>query len=303
MSWSGLKDDDAVENRMVSRAFENAQVRVEGNNFEVRKHLVEYDDVINRQRTIVYSERAKVLQSEDLRDNIRQMIADECAAVVDAHLADRDPANWDIEGFVAAARAAFPPPDWLEAGQILDLTRTEITDELVEYALAVHEEIEGQVGAERLRELESLVLLQTLDNLWVQHLTAMEQMRMSAGLQAYGQRNPLVMYRQESHGMFQELMDRLRNGIVRTVLHLDMTAQPARRVTAANGIAPNGVVAARGAVAESPMASQQRDAAGQAPDAQTARGPVRRATPKLGRNDPCFCGSGLKYKKCHGVGA
>ncbi len=302
MSWSGLKDDDAVENRMVSRAFENAQVRVEGNNFEVRKHLVEYDDVINRQRSIVYSERAKVLQSEDLRENIRQMIADECAAIVDAHLGDRDPANWDVEGFVAAVPAAFPAPDWLEAGQILDLTRTEITDELVEYALAVYEEIEEKLGAERLRELESLVLLQTLDNLWVQHLTAMEQMRMSAGLQAYGQRNPLVMYRQESHGMFQELMDRLRNGIVRTVLHLDVSAQPTRRVAAAaNGVSPNGAVAGRGEMAESPMASQQRDATGQAPDAQAARGPVRRATPKIRRNDPCYCGSGLKYKRCHGA--
>ena len=305
MSWSGLKDDDAVENRMVSRAFENAQVRVEGNNFEVRKHLVEYDDVINRQRSIVYSERAKVLQSEDLRENIRQMIADECASIVDSHLEDRDPANWDVEGFVTTARAAFPTPEWLEAGQILDLTRSEITDELIEYTLAIYEEIEERFGAERLRELESLVLLQTLDNLWVQHLTAMEQMRLSAGLQAYGQRNPLVMYRQESHGMFQELMDRLRNGIVRTVLHLDVTAQPVRptTLTAPNGVAANGGVAARGAMTESPMASQQRDASGQAPDAQAARGPVRRATPKIRRNDPCYCGSGLKYKRCHGVAA
>ena len=94
--------------------------------------------------------------------------------------------------------------------------------------MAVYDEIEEELGAERLREIESLVLLQTLDNLWVQHLTAMEQMRMSAGLQAYGQRNPLVMYRQESHGMFQELMDRLRNGIVRTVLNLDATIRPTR---------------------------------------------------------------------------
>ena len=304
MSWSGIKEDEAVENRMVSRAFENAQVRVEGNNFEVRKHLVEYDDVINRQRSIVYSERGKVLQSEDLRDNIRQMIGDECAFLVDSHLSDRDPANWDVEGFTTAARAAFPAPDWLEPGQLLDLTRTEITDELVDYALAIQEEIEEEFGAERMRELERVVLLQTLDNLWVQHLTAMEQMRMSAGLQAYGQRNPLVMYRQESHGMFQELMERLRAGIVRTVLNLDASKQQARPVMAgaSNGVAPNGAVAARGAMAESPMATQQRDASGQVPDAQT-RGPVRRAAPKLGRNDPCYCGSGLKYKRCHGAAA
>ena len=299
MSWSGLKEDEAIENRMVSRAFENAQVRVEGNNFEVRKHLVEYDDVINRQRSIIYSERAKVLQSEGLRDDIRQMVADECEAIVAAHLGDRDPANWDIEGFLSTTRAAIPAPDWLDAGNILDLTRTEITDELVEYALSVHDEIEQETGAERLRELESLVMLQTLDTLWVQHLTAMEQMRLSAGLQAYGQRNPLVMYRQESHGMFQELMERLRNGIVRTVLHLDAAAQQRRPAMAAAG---NGAVASRGDMAQSPMASQQRDASGQSPDAQT-RGPVRRATPKIRRNDPCFCGSGLKYKRCHGIAA
>ena len=304
MSWSGIKDDEAVENRMVSRSFENAQVRVEGNNFEMRKHLVEYDDVINRQRSIVYSERARVLQSEDLRDNIRQMIGDECAFIVDSHLGDRDPANWDVDGFATAVRAALPAPDWIEPGQILDLTLAEITDELVEFALAAHEEMEERLGVERMRELERLILLQTLDMLWVQHLTAMEQMRLSAGLQAYGQRNPLVMYRQESHGMFQELMDRLRNGIVRTVLHLDVSAQQARAVTAAtsNGNMPNGAVSTRGAVAQSPMASQQRDEAGRAPDAQ-ARGPVRRTTPKIRRNDPCFCGSGIKYKKCHGVAA
>ena len=101
---------------MVSRAFENAQVRVEGNNFEMRKHLVEYDDVINRQRSIVYSERARVLQSEDLRDNIRQMIGDECAFIVDSHLGDRDPANWDADGFATTVRAAMPGPDWGRAG-------------------------------------------------------------------------------------------------------------------------------------------------------------------------------------------
>ena len=304
MGWSGIKDDEAVENRMVSRAFENAQVRVEGNNFEMRKHLVEYDDVINRQRSIVYSERARVLQSEDLRDNIRQMIGDECAFIVDSHLGDRDPANWDADGFATTVRAAMPGPDWVEPGQILDLTRTEITDELAEYALAVHQEMEERLSVDRMRELERFILLQTLDTLWVQHLTAMEQMRLSSGLQAYGQRNPLVMYRQESHGMFQELMDRLRNGIVRTVLHLDVSAQQARPVAtaAANGSAPNGAVATRGAVADSPMASQQRDATGQAPDAQS-RGTVRRATPKIRRNDPCHCGSGIKYKKCHGVAA
>ena len=304
MGWSGIKDEEAVENRMVSRAFENAQVRVEGNNFEMRKHLVEYDDVINRQRSIVYSERARVLQSEDLRDNIRQMIGDECAFIVDSHLGDRDPANWDVDGFQTVVRAAMPGPDWIEPGQILDLTRTEITDELAEYALAVHQAMEEQLSVERIRELERFILLQTLDTLWVQHLTAMEQMRLSSGLQAYGQRNPLVMYRQESHGMFQELMDRLRNGIVRTVLHLDVSAQQARPVTnaAANGSVPNGAVATRGAVADSPMASQQRDATGQAPDAQS-RGTVRRATPKIRRNDPCHCGSGIKYKKCHGVAA
>ncbi len=304
MSWSGVKEDEAVENRMVSRAFENAQVRVEGNNFEMRKHLVEYDDVINRQRSIVYSERANVLQSEDLRDNIRQMIVDECAALVGTYLGDRDPANWDTEGFVPAVGSAMPAPDWIEPGQLLDLTRTEITDTLTEYGLALHEDLEEQLGAQRTREYERLVLLQTLDMLWVQHLTAIEQMRLSAGLQAYGQRNPLVMYRQESHSMFQELMERLRNGIVRTLLHLDVSAQQARPVASARMATGRveGAIMTRGAVAESPMVSQQRDPAGQAPDAQSS-GPVRRITPKIRRNDPCFCGSGIKYKKCHGLAA
>ncbi len=303
MSWSGISPDEAVENRMVSRTFENAQVRVEGNNFEVRKNLVEYDDVINRQRSIVYSERARVLQSEDMRENIRQMIADQCAAAVDNHLGDRDPANWDIDGFGLAVRSLMPAPEWLVEVDPLDQTRAEITDELVEHALTAHEQLESELGAERMRELERLILLQTLDTLWVQHLTAIEHMRLSAGLQAYGQRNPLVMYRQESHAMFQEFMDRMRDNVVRAVLHLDAAAQRAQPLTspAANGSAPIGG-AARGAAPASPMASQQRDAGGQAPGA-AGRGPARRATPKIRRNDPCYCGSGIKYKKCHGVAA
>ena len=302
MSWTGMNKDDAVENRMVSRAFENAQVRVEGNNFEIRKHLVEYDDVINRQRGIIYAERSKVLKSENLRENIRQMIGEECAALVEGHLTDRDPSNWDMDSFLTALRALMPAPEWAEPEEFYSLTQDETTNSLAEYAFGIYEEKEGQLGEERSRELERLILLQTLDSLWVQHLTAMEHMRLSAGLQAYGQRNPLVMYRQEGHATFLELMERLRHAIARTVLHLDVrpyTEQPATPSMA--GRVQNGMTAPD-SVAANPMASQQRDAQGQAPET-ASRATVRRSGQKMGRNDPCFCGSGIKYKKCHGVAA
>ena len=302
MSWGGMNKDDAIETRMVTRAFENAQVRVEGNNFEIRKHLVEYDDVINRQRGIIYAERSKVLRSENLRDNIRTMIGEECAALIENNLADRDPGNWDMDGFRAALRALMPAPEWAEPEEFLDLTQDEMINALAEHGLGIYEKKETQLGEERSRELERLILLQTLDSLWVQHLTAMEQMRLSAGLQAYGQRNPLVMYRQESHAMFLELMERLRHGIARTILLLDV--QPYVTQQAAPSLAGRvqNSVATPDSVAASPMLTQQRDGQGQAP-ATASRATVKRTGQKMRRNAPCFCGSGIKYKKCHGVAA
>lgn len=303
MSWAGLDEDTPIQNRMVGRAFENAQTKVEAHNFEIRKHLVEYDDVINRQREVIYAERAKVLRSEDLKENVQEMISTEVGELVGAFLTGRDSLDWDMDGFMTGLKALMPLPEWAEEEEIQGMSKQEVEEELIEYASAIYGEKEETLGDEKMRQLERLVLLQTVDAHWVQHLTAMEHMRLGVGLQAYGQRDPLVMYRQEGHAMFQELLERVRHDIARTVLHVTI------RVQQQAGQTQQATPAPAQEIKDSPMASQQRNAQGQAPAAAggavaaTAATPARRGNAKIGRNDPCFCGSGLKYKKCHGQAA
>ena len=287
MGWAGLDEDEVVQNRVVTKSFENAQTRVEGHNFEIRKHLVEYDDVINRQREVIYAERSRVLAGVDLKANILEMVEEELTGLADTYLTGRDSAEWDAAGFVSALSAVMPAPEWATEEELGDFARADILDALTEQAQAVYAEKEERFGEEQMRQAERLVILRLIDSLWVQHLTAMENMRLGIGLQAYGQRDPLTMYRQQSHGMFQELLERLRHDVVRTMLHLTIHVQ-----------------AQAAPAQDSPMAGQQRDASGNTPQAAgPGRTPARmpeRNTEKIGRNAPCFCGSGLKYKRCHG---
>ena len=310
MSWAGLDENEPVQNRVVTKSFENAQTRVEGYNFEIRKHLVEYDDVINRQREVIYAERSRILEGVDLKANILQMASQELADLTEGYLSGRDSMDWQVEGFISGLSAAMPLPDWANEDELRDFTKQDILDSLLEHAETVYSEKEETFGEEQLRQAERLVILRVIDNLWVQHLTAMENMRTGIGLQAYGQRDPLTMYRQESHGMFQELLERLQHDVVRTMLHLTIRIQPTQPQAPMEQHAHQGSLAipigapAQG-LQDSPMAGQQRDAEGQAPQGAggpTVQAPVRNAE-KIGRNDPCFCGSGLKYKRCHGKAA
>ncbi len=293
MGWAGLDENEVVQNRVVTKSFENAQTRVEGYNFEIRKHLVEYDDVINRQREVIYAERSRVLAGVDLRGNILEMVEQELAALAEAFLSDSDSIDWDVPAFLSALSAIMPTPEWANDEELRDFAQTDILDSLLEHAETVYSEKEETFGAEQMRQAERLVILRVIDNLWVQHLTAIEHMRLGIGLQAYGQRDPLTMYRQQSHGMFQELLERLQHDVVRTMLHLTIHVQAQQ---------PSG---GGTRVQDSPMAGQQRDTSGHAatgPAGTSPRMPERNPE-KIGRNAPCFCGSGLKYKRCHGKAA
>ncbi|MDA1095894.1 MAG: preprotein translocase subunit SecA [Chloroflexi bacterium] len=316
MTWAGMEDDTPIQNRVVTKSFENAQTRVEAYNFEIRKHLVEYDDVINRQREVIYEERSKVLEGADLKANILEMVRAEIADLADAHLTGRDPLEWDVETLLSSMAVLMPLPEWANGSELQDFSKSDIEESLVEHAEAVYDEKEELVSPDRMRQAERLILLQLIDNLWVNHLTAMENMRQGVGLQAYGQRDPLTAYRQEGHGMFQELLSRLRHDLIRALLHLAIRVQPQPEPEQQSALAHDhaqhaqqgelGAFEREGALRGSPMASQQRDAQGLAPGALAgggiARAPVRAAV-KIGRNDPCHCGSGLKYKKCHGTAA
>ena len=274
MEWAGLGEETPIENKLVNKSVEASQTKVETSHFEARKHLVEYDDVANAHRDVIYSERRKVLEGSDLRANVQEMIHKELSSLVSTHLPGDNSEEWDLATFMTEVQTIFPLPPDLAGDVISGMHPEEVQERLLEHADSFYNEREEQVGAEEMRTIERLVMLRIIDTHWVQHLTSIENLRQSIGLQAFGQRDPLVMYKREGHQMFQNLLDRIQHDIVHTIYHTGLESRPAvRRV--------------------------QRPQAPAAASRQTAAVGSR----KVGRNDPCPCGSGKKYKRCHGVAA
>ena len=273
MEWAGLGEDVPIENRLVNKSIEASQTKVETSHFEARKHLVEYDDVANAHRDVIYSERRKILEGSDLRANIQEMIQKELSSLVSTHLSGENNEEWDLAAFTAEVQAVFPLPPGLDRDGIAGMHPQEVEERLLERADALYAEREEQVGAENMRALERLVMLRIIDTHWVQHLTSIENLRQSIGLQAFGQRDPLVMYKRRGHEMFQELLARIQRDIVHTIYNTGLETRPAVRRAPAPQAAPAG--------------------------GRQAQAVAR----KVGRNDKCPCGSGKKYKRCHGVAA
>ena len=273
MEWAGLGDDVPIENKLVNKSVEASQTKVESSHFEARKHLVEYDEVANEHRYVIYSERRKILEGSDLRANIQEMIQKELSSLVSTHLSSENSEEWDLATLTAEIQTIFPLPPGLDREDIAGMHPEEVQERLLEHADALYREREEQLGSEEMRTIERLVMLRIIDTHWVQHLTSIENLRQSIGLQAFGQRDPLVMYKREGHQMFQTLLDRIQHDIVHTIFHTGLESRPAvRRVQRP----------------QVPAVARQSAAAG-------AR--------KVGRNDPCPCGSGKKYKRCCGVAA
>ncbi|MFN3974674.1 MAG: preprotein translocase subunit SecA [Dehalococcoidia bacterium] len=288
MTWAGIPEDQPIESGMVTKAIENAQIRVEAYNFEIRKYLVEYDDVVNKHRDIIYSERRKILSGADLKANVLAMVEQEIRQACAYALPGKDAEHWDLDALVRELRTLFPLPPELQKEALSTLSREEIEQRILDYAHRLYEAREQAVGPEAMRLLERLVLLRTIDTHWVEHLTSMENLRQGIGLHAYGQRDPLVAFKTEGHQMFQNLMARIRRDVARSIYHYTITVerQPTPgRAPAAGRPNPAQVVQ------PSPMARVPRS---------QPREPVT-AGQKVGRNDPCPCGSGRKYKKCHGA--
>ncbi len=280
MDWAGLEDDVPIENRVISKSLESAQVKVEAHHFDMRKHLVDYDDVVNTHRDVIYSERDKILGGSDLESNVRSMVESEIQGVLDGYLNDRTHEDWDVDGLLAELEALLPlPPDLSNADEVFDLRSDDITNRVHQWADESYTRLEGEVGAGVMRSIERHLMLRIIDAHWVTHLTAMENLRQGIGLHAYGQRDPLVMYKREAHEKFQDLMARIQRDIAHAIF----------RVTVApGGPGPNGV--------------QRLGPAPARPAARRAAVPVGgpAASRKVGRNAPCPCGSGKKYKRCHG---
>ncbi|MBI2164837.1 MAG: preprotein translocase subunit SecA [Chloroflexi bacterium] len=279
MNWAGLPDDQPIENAMVTKAIEGAQVKVEAHNFEMRKHLVEYDDVVNRHREVIYQERHKILSGADLKTNILGMIEAELKETLARFLPGDDADRWELDGLIQELRTVFPLPEHLQKASLKSMAREEVDNSLLTHSRELYEQRERDIGPDNMRVLERLVMLRTIDSHWVEHLTAVENTRQGIGLQAYGQRDPLVEFKSEGHRMFQDLLARIQHDIVHTIYHVSLMVNkspeaPAERVKA------------------SPMAAVARP-----------RQVASAASTKVGRNDPCPCGSGKKYKRCHGAAA
>ena len=323
MERMGLEDDVAIESRLVSKTIESAQSRVEGFNFDIRKRVVEFDDVINKQRETIYAERDKVLRNEDLTETVRHFLAEEIDAVADQFLSASAPDDWNMEGLVAAIHAMGLDGPGTSEDELWELGGSDaIAAHLHDLAEAQIEAREQEVGEADWALVERLVLVRTIDSLWVEHLTELDDMRRGIGLRGYAQQDPLNEFRREAFRLYEELSGLIRHQVATTIFRVTVTRQPtaqplavagagARRAEAATVAAGFGAGAgaaiARG-LPGGPAVRGVRESVGDravepAADAGVAGSPRPGFTPagaRIGRNDPCFCGSGLKYKKCHG---
>jgi preprotein translocase subunit SecA len=278
MERLGMEEDVPIEHNLISRAIESAQVRVEGYNFDIRKHVLEYDNVVNKQREVIYNQRRQILSEPTMRPTIMGMVEDELRALAEqftGHLAQE---NWDLAGLAAEVNKIFPLPKEEKPGNWRRFAASELADHLVALAEQTYDAKEKALGAEQMRHLEKLVMLRAVDNRWVRHLTDLDELREGIGLRAIAQQDPLIAYKKEAHEMYQELVAAITHDIVGAIYHAQLMVRPAP---------PPRIYTSRG------------DGSG----AQPARRAASRTGPggakELGRNDPCWCGSGKKYKHCH----
>jgi len=293
MEWAGVGEDVPIENKLVSNTIESAQVRVEGYHFDIRKHLVEYDDVINTQRGIIYAERRKILSDADLKSNILSMVEEEIQGIVAAHTGNK-PDEEERKTMLAELGTIMPLPKDLNAQSLQTLPPEELEDQLIKNVHALYEQLEQTVGSDNMRMLERLVMLRVIDNLWIDHLTTMDYFRQGVGLQAVAQQDPLAYYKREAGELFAGLLASIRHDVVHTIFHVNIQRQPAQKQGNQQAQRPAAPTMTKQVV--SPMAKAAASSRGNSDVKQ----PVKVAGKKVGRNDPCPCGSGKKYKHCCG---
>jgi preprotein translocase subunit SecA len=297
MDRLGLEEDVPLEHPWVSRAIENAQQKVEAYNFDIRKHVVEYDDVLNRQRDVIYGDRDRVLFEENLKPLIMEWVEETLVQLTSEALGG-DRRDWDLDTLRQQVERIFPMPanfSWDEVDRVTD--REEVVDHLMELAEAAYDHKEEELGHDQMRLLERIWMLNVMDRLWIQHLTAIDDLREGIGLRAYGQRDPLIEYKVEAARMFDDLQAQIRTDVVNAIYHLQMRQQapPPPPPTEAAFQGSGGAAATNGTTAAARRA--RAAAAASAGAAVGARVPAG----KVGRNDPCPCGSGKKFKRCHGA--
>jgi preprotein translocase subunit SecA len=319
MDRFGVEEDIPIEADVISKSIENAQTKVEGYNFDIRKHLLKYDDVINQQREVIYAERQRVLASPNLKESIQSMVFGALRELTQTFVAGHDPEDWDLPALYSQVRGILPSrqpeksqdkkssEDKPENSEPLpegeakkeedghkrwaDMLPHEIEAELLKTARTLYEQLEQTLGETNARQWEKHAMLQAIDTLWVRHLTALDALRQGIGLRAYGQQDPLVAFQKEAFEMYGQLRDAIQEDVVRKIYHYPSpTALAEKRSTAINprnmkAIHPDAIAAARQAQAGASIPERPPE------PVRVSKGP--------GRNDLCPCGSGKKYKHCH----
>ncbi|MBM39930.1 MAG: preprotein translocase subunit SecA [Chloroflexi bacterium] len=286
MDWAGMDDETPIENKMISRSIEGAQVKVESFHFDMRKNLVEYDDVVNSHRDVIYEQRNSVLDGVELRPKIQRMIEGECEAIIAEGMSSAANENWDIEGVITDLQRIIPlTSDLMNPQYVFDAGQNNYPNEVIAHIEKIYENFEAVVGDENARSIERYIMLRTIDANWVQHLTAMENLRQGISLQAVGQRDPLVMYKKEGHELFQNLQSKIIDDVVHTIFKTGTPIDPELGTQAVH----------KPMVADQPKPVFKTN--------NSSRMAKKPAGPKVGRNEQCPCGSGKKYKRCCGLAA
>jgi preprotein translocase subunit SecA len=283
MSRLGMQEGEPIEHKMISRAIENAQSKVEGHNFNIRKQLLEYDDVMNQQREVVYQQRRHAITNESLRPVIDDMISDFSEEIVSMHAGEKmPPREWDLKGIADAVFKRFNLRlnlDKMDEDTTDQMTMEKLSQTIFDTAISIYNQKEARIGASDFRNIERIIMLQTMDNLWKDHLLSMDHLKEGIGLRSYAQQDPLMIYKKEAFDMFQDMVERVREETI-TILFRIQIAEPS-------------------AVEELSTPKEQAMSFSHS-DSDVKKLPVVRNKDKIGRNDPCPCGSGKKFKKCCG---
>ena len=278
MEKMGMEDGQPIEHPLITRAIENAQGRVEAHNFDIRKHLLDYDDVMNKQREVIYEQRNRVLRGENLREDIMEMIEEFCDDLGNKYVhPDLPPSEWDLRGLQEEIFRLFAFRFSLTRQQIEELSQEKLLDLVINQTQQTYQQKEREFGEPGLRYLESICSLHAIDTLWKEHLLNLDHLKEGIGLRGYGQKNPLNEYQREGFEMFQELIQRIKEETISRLFRMRIAPEP----DVIHAAPSSQLVLSRGEGDSKPKT-------------------VKRESKKVGRNDPCSCGSGKKYKKCCG---
>jgi len=300
MDKLGAKEGEMITHRMVSRAIEKAQKRVEMQNFSIRKHLLEYDDVMNKQREVIYERRRKALLNESVREELELIMDEFLDAQFEKYIGDKKhPEDWDIDGLAESVMMTLLVDIKSLGDKIYGMSEEDLHNYIKEEAKKIYSYKEQKLGEKFLQNFEKYVMLRVVDEHWKDHLHQMDLLKEGIGLRAYGQKDPLIEYKQEAYHMFVDLIDSINQKTLEMLWRTEIVEEPRShrhaphrlRLVHSDTTNLGYQASAHGEMTDIQRAGQQRS--------QKAR-PIKRNVPKVGRNDPCPCGSGLKYKKCHG---